>query len=269
MRILCLFLLASSILALQFRRRTLGAELMRTTTADNLKPVPKLTAPATTTRISSNNERTRRSSLNVMLGIIAGGSLLPKQSAVAVEIDTDPEELEALYDNPAMPEAPEERSGLVVLRVAEVAQFQEKILRGIVAGDLEGIMVSPMQFVFGTQILLRNSNLDGNMKLMIGTEIERKYRKKAVKNCVNALNTLQYISSYAGSIQRDFKPEEMMELADMYRDVRINLNELYEYLPPKEREKYYGYFVEVTEYEKKIAEGTYNPDIDGKLNFDY
>ena len=47
----------------------------------------------------------------------------------------------------------------------------------------------------------------------------------------------------------------MIELADMYTVVRAKLNQLYEYLPDKEREKYYGYFVAVTEYEKKIANG--------------
>ena len=37
---------------------------------------------------------------------------------------------------PDIPQAPEERSGLVVLRVAEVAQFQEQILRSITLGKL-------------------------------------------------------------------------------------------------------------------------------------
>jgi hypothetical protein len=177
-------------------------------------------------------------------------------------------EFEELYDNPAIPKVPEERSGLTVLRVAEVAQFQEKILRAIASGELEGVQVAPMQFAFGTQILLRNSNLDGNMKLMIYQEIPKSKRSLSIKNAVNVMNTLQGIAKYAGAIQRDFKTEEMVELADMYRTVRINLNQLYEYLPEKEKEKYYGYFVAVTAYEKKIAEGTYNPDIDGILDFD-
>jgi hypothetical protein len=179
----------------------------------------------------------------------------------------DPE-IKELYENPAIPQSPEERSGLVVLRVAEVAQFQEKILRSIASGELKGVQVSPMQFLFGTQILLRNSNLDGNMKLMIGQEIPRKRRKDAVKSAVAALNMLQEIAKFSGSIQRDFETIEMVELADMYRDVRVNLNQLYEYLPEQEKDKYYGYFVAVTEYEKKIAQGTYNPDIDGILKFD-
>lgn len=179
----------------------------------------------------------------------------------------DPE-IKEMYENPAIPTAPEEKSGLVVLRVAEVAQFQEKILRSIASGELTGVQVSPMQFLFGTQILLRNSNLDGNMKLMIGQEIPRRNRKEAVKSAVAAMNTLQEIAKLAGSIQRDFETIEMVQLADMYRDVRVNLNQLYELLPEQEKGKYYGYFVAVTEYEKKIAEGTYNPDIDGILQFE-
>lgn len=176
-------------------------------------------------------------------------------------------EIKEIYENPAIPPAPEEKSGLVVLRVAEVAQYQEKKLRSIASGELQGVQVSPMQFLFGTQILLRNSNLDGNIKLMIDNEIPRKRRRNAVKNAVAAMNQLQEIAKYSGSIQRDFETIEMVELADMYSNIRVNLNQLYEYLPEKEKDKYYGYFVAVSEYEKKIAEGTYNPDIDGVLKF--
>jgi hypothetical protein len=181
---------------------------------------------------------------------------------------TNDPEIQEIYNNPAIPPAPEERSGLVVLRVAEVAQFQEKILRAIVNGDLKGVTVTPMQFAFGTQILLRNSNLEGNMKLMINEEIPKKDRNRAIKNAVTAMNTLQDISKYSSSIKRDFEPLEMVALADMYLQVRMSLNQLYEYLPPKEKDKYYGYFASVTEYEKKIANGTYNPEIDGVLKFE-
>lgn len=190
--------------------------------------------------------------------------------AFAADEQFNPEdpEFQELYDNYNMPSVPEGRSGLVVLRVAEVSQFQEKILRAIVSGDLKDVMVSPMQFAFGTQILLRNSNLDGNMRLMIQEEIPKSKRAAARRNAANVMNTLQSIAKYSASIERDFESIEMIELADMYKVVRTNLNQLYEYLPDKEREKYYGYFVAVTEYEKKIANGTYNPDIDGVLKFD-
>ena len=65
----------------------------------------------------------------------------------------------------------EERSGLVFNESPKL----RLILRGIVHGDLEGVMVAPIQFVFGTQI------------------------------------------------SRD----------------RVNLNQMYEYLPAKEKDKYY------------------------------
>jgi hypothetical protein len=208
---------------------------------------------------------------NTLLGGTTLATVSAKRARAMEEgtmFDPDDPEIQEIYNNPAIPTAPEERSGLVVLRVAEVAQFQEKILRAIVNGDLKGVLVSPMQFAFGTQILLRNSNLDGNMKLMINEEIPRRKRPMAIKNAVTAMNTLLEIGKYAGSIQRDFEPIEMLEIADMYKTVRINLNQLYEYLPEKEKKKYYGYFVAVTEYEKKVADGTYNPDIDGVLKFD-
>ena len=171
------------------------------------------------------------------------------------------------YENPNIPAGPEERSGLVVLRVAEVCNFQEKILRAVVNGDIEAV-VSPQQIVFGTQILLRNSNIAGNMKLMIDTEVPQKLRAKAARNAATIMNTLQKISTTASKIQRPFTNEEMLEIADLYLAVRVQLNSIYEFLPKGEKDKYYGYFMAVTDYEKKIAEGVYNPEIDGVLKFD-
>lgn len=172
------------------------------------------------------------------------------------------------YENPNIPAGPEERSGLVVLRVAEVAQFQEKILRAVLNGDLPDVVVTPQQIVFGTQILIRNSNLAGNMKLMIEDEVPRKNQREATVRAANTMNALQKLSSTAAQIKRDLSPADYEELANLYRLVRVELNSLYELLGSKEREKYYGYFVAVTEYEKKIAEGVYNPDLDGVLKFD-
>ena len=84
----------------------------------------------------------------------------------------------------------------------------------------------------------------------------------------NSMNALQKISSDAAKIEREMSPAEYEEFANLYRLVRVELNSLYELLPPKEKDKYYGYFVAVTEYEKKIAEGVYNPDLDGVLKFE-
>ena len=195
-------------------------------------------------------------------------------SAVAIGISQSfpapsfAEEEENDYDNPNMPDAPEERSGLVVLRVAEVCSFQEKIIRAVVAKDIEA-PVSPQQIVFGTQILLRNSNVAGNMKLMIDTEIPKTNKPLASKSAARTMNTLQTISTKAAKIQRPFTDEEMLEIADLYRDARLQLNAMYEFLTPDGKEKYYGYFMKVTEYEKKIAEGVYNPELDGVLKLDY
>lgn len=150
------------------------------------------------------------------------------------------------YRNPDMPVAPEERSGLVVLRVAEVAQFQEKIIRAVLNGDIDTV-ISPQQIMFGTQILLRNSNIAGNMKLMIDDEIMPMKKDKAREKAANVMNILQNINITASKVQRPFEKEELEQIADMYRDVRVNLNSLYEYLPKAGKDKYYGYFVKVVQ----------------------
>ena len=135
-------------------------------------------------------------------------------------------------------------------------------------GEIKDVVVTPQQLVFGTQILMRNSNLAGNMKLMIDNEIPRNNQRQARIRAANTMNALQKISSNAAKIERELSPAEYDEFANLYRLVRVELNGLYELLAEKERNKYYGYFVAVTEYEKKIAEGVYNPDIDGVLKFD-
>jgi len=209
----------------------------------------------------------RRAFISTAITAIGSGVFTSQPSHGAEKLG-EVEEGGNTYENPNIPAGPEERSGLVVLRVAEVAQFQEKILRAVVNGDLPDVVVSPQQIVFGTKILLKNSNIAGNMKLMIEQEVPRQKRAEASRNAARCMNTLQEVYSTADKIQRPFNTKEMLQIADLYRDVRIQLNEMYNYLPQFEKDKYYGYFVAVTEYEKKIAEGVYNPDIDGVLKFD-
>ena len=102
----------------------------------------------------------------------------------------------------------EEVSGLVVLRVAEVCNFQEKLLRALAAcsnpskSDIkadqfgnsycggEAYSVNPTQIVFGTGVMLKNANLDGNLKLMIKEEVDKKYRPEAIKSAVNIMSAL-------------------------------------------------------------------------------
>ena len=229
-------------------------------------------------QVSTNKMQTKSNILGRRMWLTNASAILSSASSIAVfqtfsppanadeeddeDDDTDP------YFNPNMPTAPEERSGLVVLRVAEVCNFQEKILRAVVNKDIDTV-VSPQQIVFGTQILLRNSNIAGNMKLMIETEIPKQQRAFAVQNAVKTMNTLQSISTTAAKIQRPFTDEEMIEVANLYRHSRVQLNAMYEYLPQIEKDKYFGYFNLVTEYEKKIAQGVYNPEMDGVLKLDY
>ena len=117
--------------------------------------------------------------------------------------------------------------------------------------------------------MLRNSNIAGNMQLMIDNEVPKENQRQARIRAANSMNAIQKISTTAAKIERELSPADYDELANLYRLVRVELNSVYDLLAPKEREKYYGYFVAVTEYEKKIAEGVYNPDLDGVLKFDY
>ena len=126
-----------------------------------------------------------------------------------------------------------------------------------------------MNRVFGTQILLRNSGIAENMKLMIDDEVPNKNKKEARIYAANVMNTIQKISSTAAKIEKELSPADYDELANLYRLARVELNSLYDLLPTREKKKYDNYFIQVTEYEKKIAEGVYNPDIDGVLKFDY
>ncbi len=161
---------------------------------------------------------------------------------------------------------------LVFILASYLALFESKqVYLSICAkvnGEIKDVVVTPQQLVFGTQILLRNSNVAGNMKMMIDDEIPRNRQREARIRAANTMNALQKISSNAAKIEREMSPAEYEEFANLYRLVRVELNGLYELLAEKERNKYYGYFVAVTEYEKKIAEGVYNPDLDGVLKFD-
>ena len=69
---------------------------------------------------------TRRSWLCKSAASMAAAAILQQVLPAYAE-----QEEQETYDNPNIPAGPEEKSGLVVLRVAEVAQFQEKILRAI------------------------------------------------------------------------------------------------------------------------------------------
>ena len=153
-----------------------------------------------------------------------------------------------------------------MLRVAEVASFQEKILRAVASGAVDA-QVSPQQIIYGTQLLLRNSNIDGNMKLMIQSEVRRKDRGRAAKLSASCMNGIQMISARAAKVDGPFSRSDMIEVADLYRSLRLQLAELFDLLDDKSQSKYFGYMVEVTQYERKIADGSYNPDFDNVPGF--
>jgi hypothetical protein len=60
--------------------------------------------------------------------------------------------------------------------------------------------------VFGTQILLRNSNIAGEMKLMIDYDIPKKNQREAAIKAVNTMNTLQQISITAAKVEKELAP---------------------------------------------------------------
>ena len=62
--------------------------------------------------------------------------------------------------------------------------------------------------VLGTQILLRNSNIAGQMKLMIDNDIPKKNRWEAVIKAANCMKKSQKVSSTTANIRLNFsKPD--------------------------------------------------------------
>ncbi|KAJ1456466.1 hypothetical protein M885DRAFT_439564 [Pelagophyceae sp. CCMP2097] len=148
----------------------------------------------------------------------------------------------------------QEVSGLVVLRVAEVAAFQEQLLREVAKGTDLGVPVTPQQFMFGTELLLRNSNLDGNMKLMIATEIPKAKREAAIKQAPRVMNALLAISAEAAKVETpQLRPKDASALADLYRQLRGELLAMFAFLPEDLQSKYQGYATVLSKYEKDIS----------------
>ena len=163
----------------------------------------------------------------------------------------------------------QEVSGLVVLRVAEVCEFQEKLLRTIArcadpkqkdAVDQFGLpycggesyQIAPSQILFGTGVMLRNSNLDGNLKLMIREEVPRAQRQAAVQDAVAIMNTFNRLANTAAEYQA-FEPGDLVLFADIYQDAREQLAKFFDYLPVKSKDRFYNYAQSVRKYEEKIS----------------
>ena len=78
-------------------------------------------------------------------------------------------------------------AGLMLLVVAVcsdavIPNLQEKLLREVAKGSDLGVPVTPQQFMFGTELLLQNSNLDGNIKLMIRETVHKADAKMIPKD---------------------------------------------------------------------------------------
>ena len=166
----------------------------------------------------------------------------------------------------------DEVSGLVVLRIAEVCAFQEKLLRTLAACgngkplvgpgpvdqfgnaycDGQAYSVNPVQIVFGTGVMLKNSNLDGNLKLMINTDVPKPNRGEAVQQAVTIMNTFNKLVNTAGTYTT-FESADLLVIADIYADARGKLARFFDLLPTQEKEKFYNYADAVRKYEEKVS----------------
>lgn len=163
----------------------------------------------------------------------------------------------------------EEKSGLVVLRVAEVCSFQEKLLRTLAAcadpktkdakdqfGNRycggEAYAVNPYQIVFGTGLMLKNGNLDGNLKLMIYTDVPRPQRKAAIAQGIEIMNIFTKLSNTA-SQYKEFDDKDYILIADIYKEARQELARFFDYLPEEAQSRFYGFAEDVRKYEEKVS----------------
>jgi len=168
----------------------------------------------------------------------------------------------------------QEVSGLVVLRVAEVCQFQEKLLRSLAQCQAMGLMgvnnpdmadqfgnsycegetyaVNSQQIIFGTNVMLKNSNLDGNMRLMIYSEIDEDKRDSATEAAVNIMNTFNKLIKTAAEYNQ-MKGGEYIVIADLYSSARNQLARFFNLLPQESQDKFYGYADAVRKYEEKVS----------------
>lgn len=171
----------------------------------------------------------------------------------------------------------EEISGLVVLRVAEVCSFQEKLLRQLAACSAqkrslglfgkkpaadqfgnaycegEAYSVNPVQISFGTGIMLKNANLDGNLKLMIRDEVPLAQREAAVRSAVRIMNTFNVLANCTNAYGVEFDDGGMLAVADVYADVRRQLARFFDFLPAEAQSRFSNYAADVREYEEEFS----------------
>lgn len=99
---------------------------------------------------------------------------------------------------------------------------------------------------------MRNSNLDGNMKLMISTEVPRKQREAAIKQAVVVMNTFSKLANTAGEYE-EFERADLLVIADIYSEARQALAKFFDFLPADSQAKFYNFADSVRSYEEKIS----------------
>jgi hypothetical protein len=112
--------------------------------------------------------------------------------------------------------------------------------------------VNPAQISFGTGLMLRNSNLDGNLKLMIQTEVPRSQRDMAIQDAVKIMNTFNKLASTAISYS-SFEAKDLLVVADIYAEARERLASFFDFLPAASKERFYNYADSVRKYEEKVS----------------
>ena len=141
-----------------------------------------------------------------------------------------------------------------MLRVAQVADFQEKLLREVAKGTDLGVPVTPQQFIFGTELLLRNSNIDGNIKLMIKSEVPRDSKELAIARAPVVMNDLTAITDRAKQVRTPLlSGRDASDIADLYAQFRRDLLLLFATLPPDLQKRYSGYADALLAYEKDLS----------------
>uniref|UniRef100_A0A7S2CG11 Uncharacterized protein n=1 Tax=Haptolina brevifila TaxID=156173 RepID=A0A7S2CG11_9EUKA len=102
--------------------------------------------------------------------------------------------------------------------------------------------------------MLRNSNLDGNMRLMIMTDVPRRQREGAANSAAAIMNTFNELANTQATYGVSFTDADMIAVADVYALAREQLARFFDYLPTDAKDKFYNYNSAVRQYEEKDLE---------------
>lgn len=111
---------------------------------------------------------------------------------------------------------------------------------------------APLATAVGTGLMLRNSNLDGNMKLMIRAEIPKKDRETAVRQATTVMNSFVALTSAAGEYE-EFEPADLLRIASLYANSRQQLARFFDLLPADSQSRFFNFAEDVRKYEEEIS----------------